>query len=79
MLHTAAYWLMLNLRDAIPKTHPLATAEFTALRMRLLKIAGLITETATRVRIGLATACPQPALFHLRSRSLGMRGRPRPA
>jgi Transposase DDE domain group 1 len=63
VLHTAAYWLMLNLRDAIPKTHPLATAEFTALRMRLLKIAGRITETATRVRIALAAARPQAALF----------------
>jgi Transposase DDE domain group 1 len=63
VLHTAAYCLMLNLRDAIPKTHPLATAEFTALRMRLLKIAGRITETATRLRIALAAACPQAALF----------------
>src|ERR1700674_1935864 len=26
--HTAAYWLMLTVRDAIPKAHALATAEF---------------------------------------------------
>ena len=32
VLHTAAYWLMLTVRDAIPKPHPLATAEFTTLR-----------------------------------------------
>jgi hypothetical protein len=29
-LHTAAYWLILGLRDAIPKTHALAVAEWLA-------------------------------------------------
>src|SRR6266446_4498340 len=32
ILHTAAYWLMLTLRDAIPKAHALATAEFNTIR-----------------------------------------------
>ena len=63
MLHTAAYWLMLTVRDTIPKPQPLATAEFTTLRMRLLKIAARITETATRVRVAFAAACPDAALF----------------
>jgi hypothetical protein len=63
VLHTAAYWLMLTVRDAIPQPHPLATAEFTTLRTRLLKIAGRITEAATRVRIALAAACPEAELF----------------
>jgi len=63
ILHTAAYWLMLSLRDAIPKPLPLAHAEFTTLRMRLIKIAARITETATRVRIAFASACPEAALF----------------
>ena len=63
VLHTAAYWLMLTVRDAIPRPHPLATAEITTLRMRLLKVAGRITEAATRVRIALAAACPEAALF----------------
>ena len=49
VLHTAAYWLMLTVRDAIPRSQPLASAEFATLRMRLLKIVGRITETATRV------------------------------
>ena len=35
ILHTAAYWLILTLRDAIPKAHALATAEFATLRLRL--------------------------------------------
>lgn len=63
ILHTAAYWLMLSLRDAIPKPLPLAGAEFTTLRMRLIKIAARINETATRVRIAFASACPEAALF----------------
>ena len=63
ILHTAAYWLMLSLRDAIPKAEKLAGCEFTTLRIRLIKIAARISETATRVRIALASACPEAALF----------------
>jgi hypothetical protein len=47
LLHTGAYWLMLKVRDAIPRPQPLATAEFTTLRMRLIKIAARIVETAS--------------------------------
>ena len=70
MLHTAAYWLLLSVRDAIPSAQTLATAEFTTLRMRLIKIAARITETATRVRIGFAAACPDADLFIGLARSL---------
>ena len=70
MLHTAAYWLMLTVRDAIPKPQPLALAEFATLRARLLKIAARITETATRVRIAFAAACPVADLFRRVARSL---------
>jgi len=44
------------LRDTIPKPLPLAGAEFTTLRMRLIKIAARMTEAATRVRIAFACA-----------------------
>src|SRR5262249_50244828 len=37
IFHTAAYWLVLTVRDAIPKPRDLATAEFTTIRRRLLK------------------------------------------
>jgi len=74
VLHTAAYWLMLTVRDAIPKPQPLATAEFTTLRLRLLKVAGRITETATRVRIAFAAACPEAELFRGVARSLQLAG-----
>ena len=63
VLHTAAYWLMLTLRDAVPKTHQLSKAEFATLRLRLLKIATRVTETASRIRLAFAAACPETDLF----------------
>jgi hypothetical protein len=63
VLHTAAYWLVLAVRDAIPKAHALAKAEFATIRLRLLKVAARVTETASRVRIAFATACPDAVLF----------------
>ena len=63
VLHTGAYWLLLKVRGNIPKLQPLATAEFKTLQMRLIKIAARISETATRVRIALAAACPEAELF----------------
>jgi len=63
LLHTAAYWLLLTMRDAIPSPQPLARAEFTTLRMRLIKIGARISETITRVRIAFTAACPEADLF----------------
>jgi len=63
VLHTAAYWLMLAIRDAIPKIQDLAKAEFATLRLRLLKIAARIIETKSRIRVAFATACPDAELF----------------
>ena len=63
VLHTGACWMMLAVRDAIPRPQALGAAEFTTLRMRLIKIAARITETATRVRIAFATCYPEAELF----------------
>jgi hypothetical protein len=63
LLHTAAYWLMLTVRDAIPKPQPLASAEFTTLRLRLIKVAARVIETASRVRISFASCFPEAELF----------------
>ncbi|WP_150288220.1 IS1380 family transposase [Rhabdaerophilum calidifontis] len=63
ILHTAAYWLILAVREAIPKAQPLATAEFNTIRLRLIKIAARITEKATCIRIAFASACPDAGLF----------------
>jgi hypothetical protein len=54
---------MLTVRDEIPHPQPLASAEFATLRTRLLKLAARITETASRVRIAFAAACPEAELF----------------
>jgi len=63
ILHTAAYWLMLQVRNAIPKPQPLANGEFSTIRLRLLKIAVRIKETASRIRLAFAANCPEAVLF----------------
>lgn len=63
VLHTAAYWLMLTVRDAIPTAHRLARAEFATIRLRLLKLGARIRETASRVRLAFAAACPEADLL----------------
>ena len=63
ILHTAAYWLMLTVRDATPCMQPLASGEFSTIRLRLLKIAVRIKETTTRIKLAFATNCPDAALF----------------
>ena len=63
ILHTAAYWLMWRIRHAIPKTSMLATAEFATLRLRILKVAARVIETASRIRVAFASACPDAAIF----------------
>ena len=64
ILHTAAYWLMWSVQQAIPKKAALATAEFATMRVRLLKIAARVIETSTRIRVAFASACPEATLFH---------------
>jgi hypothetical protein len=63
ILHTAAYWLMLTVCDAIPCMQPLASGEFSTIRLRLLKIAVRIKETASRIRLAFAANCPDAALL----------------
>ncbi len=63
VLHTAAYWLMLTVRDAIPAARDLAKAEFATLRLKLLKIAARVVQMASRVRLAFAAACPHVDLF----------------
>ena len=58
VLHTAAYWLMLTLRDAIPRAAPLARAEFATLRLRLLKIGA---PRHSRRPPASASTSPRPA------------------
>ena len=48
----------------------LANAEFTTLRLRLIKIAARVRETASRVRIAFAAAHPEADLFASLARCL---------
>ena len=74
VLHTAAYWLMLALRDAVPRRMPLAWAEFATLRKSLLKIGARVVERAARIRIHFASAFPDAALFRLLAGRLAASG-----
>ncbi len=65
---------MLALRNAIPATHALAKTEFATLRIRLLKIGARIIETASRIRVHLASACPDAQLFLLLAGRLASTG-----
>ena len=65
ILHTAAYWLLHTLRAAAPKRSSWRTAEFTTLRLRLIKVAARVVEGAARIRLWLPTACPDAAIFRL--------------
>jgi hypothetical protein len=63
ILHTAAYWLLWAVRRAIPDGAPLRRAEFATLQRRLVSLGARVVETATRVRIAFASACPDKTLF----------------
>ena len=45
--------------EHLAKIRDLASAEFTTLRLRLLKVAARIVEARHRVRIAFAAACPE--------------------
>ena len=74
ILHTAAYWLMLALRDAVPRRMPLHWAEFATIRRSLLKIGARVVEKAARIRIHFASACPDAALFRMLAGRLAASG-----
>jgi hypothetical protein len=54
--------IMFAVREAIPKARDLAIAEFATLRLRLIKIAARVIETASR--------CGSPRRLMSRSRSV---------
>ncbi|GLJ00245.1 IS1380 family transposase [Sphingobium sp. BS19] len=60
ILHTAAYWLMWKLRQVAPAT----------VRLRLIKVAARVVETASRIRIAFASACPAADIFRHIARAL---------
>jgi len=63
ILHTATYWLLWRIQQEIPKAAALAVVEFATLRLRLIKVAARVIETATRIRVAFASACPDASVF----------------
>ncbi len=57
-LHTGAYWLLHQLRQAAPRRSPWRAATFETLRRAFLKIAVRIEELKSRIRIALPSAYP---------------------
>lgn len=65
IVHSLAYWVMITLREAIPVWRPERRAEFTALRLRLIRLAARVVEWKTRIRVFLPAHCPDADLFRL--------------
>ena len=68
-LHTGAYWLLHQLRQAAPRRSLWRKATFETLRRAFLKIAVRIDELKSRIKIALPSAYPyQKALMSMAGR-----------
>ncbi len=68
-LHTGAYWLLHQLRQAAPRKSLWRTVTFETLRRAFLKIAVRVEELKSRLRIALPSAYPyQPAMIAIAGR-----------
>ncbi len=65
VLHTAAYWLLHTLRALAPKRSFWRQAQFDTLRLMLIKVAGRVTELATRIKLALPSSYPYRSSFTL--------------
>jgi hypothetical protein len=65
VLHTAAYWLLHTLRGLAPKRSFWRQAQFDTLRLALIKVAGRVTELATRIKVALPSSYPYRQSFVL--------------
>jgi len=63
ILPTAAYRLPWAMRRAIPAASPSKAAEAATFKLRLVELGARILETATRIRIVFASACPDRELI----------------
>jgi hypothetical protein len=70
MLSAAAYVLLQSLRQTALAGTELAEAQVTTLRLKLLKVGGLIKRSARRIVLHLASGCPTQQLFRLIARRL---------
>jgi Transposase DDE domain group 1 len=59
VLHTAAYWMLHTLRGLAPKASFWRDAQLDTIRLALIKVAGRVTELATRIKVALPSAYPE--------------------
>ena len=72
ILHVVAYNLMLELRRRIAlHDEELGCAQFDTIRLHLLKVAVIVTESVRRIRFQLPASFPRRALFGALLRSIG--------
>ena len=65
LLHATAYRLLFTLRRIVGAVAPrLATLQFDTLRLRLLKVAGLVQQSVRRIVIQLPKSFPLSETFH---------------
>ena len=70
LIHTAAYWLLHTLRGLAPKASFWREAQFDTIRVALIKVAGRVTELATRIKVALPSCYPyQDSLALLSARA----------
>jgi hypothetical protein len=74
ILHSCAYWLLHGLRAQAPRRSFWRSAQFDTLRLRLLKLAARVIEKATVIRLALASASPDQAIFAHLARALVPQG-----
>jgi hypothetical protein len=70
MLSAVAYVLLQSLRQTALAATELAEAQVTTIRLKLLKIGGLIKCSVRRIVLHLASGCPSQQLFRLIARRL---------
>jgi hypothetical protein len=58
VLHTAAYRLLHTLRSLAPRRSFWRQAQFDTIRLALIKVAGRVTELATRIKLALPSNHP---------------------
>jgi hypothetical protein len=63
--HLGAYWLMWNLRAAMPRRSLWRGAQFDTLRLRLIKLAAVVDVAKRKLRIHLPSSTPNQPIFAL--------------
>ena len=74
ILHSAAYWLLHALRAAAPRRSWWRRAQFDTLRLRLIKLAARVIEKASRIRVALASSCPDKEILTHLARAFAAQG-----